>query len=328
MPSTAPSTSITPPTRRQTVNSLLNSAEVVLSTQTLDLDGGGSVRVSDVLRGRYGYYREPCRTGGTWDICNLLPGGTQNPYQYERSNDPEDLVEWDPFGINVGEICSLMGNPLADNDFAGLSDRLARILDREQSRLIASVLSTGQVNGVDLTFNGGPGLVNWALELETPAFQDITVAPPAADSIVTAMANLIDELCAVTSQGMIHVPKIALPYLNLHDQIRFDSNGRAFTADGDHMIVADCGYSGNEPTAVTSPPFTPPAAGEAWFYATTPVRVFLDAEAEFDVVAYGADNTGSGAGDNNVEGRVQKTAGVDWDHCIHLGVLVDLCQAC
>lgn len=120
-----------------------------------------------------------------------------------------------------------------------------------------------------------------AEQLETAAHNSLS---PSLASEATAIANadqsLMGALLAVEDAladvldggaGMIHMPAMLLPALQAGGGLRYDADGRAFTATG-HLIVADAGTIGVSPATGAE------VVGEIWIYGSGPVFMKWDDE--------------------------------------------------
>jgi hypothetical protein len=100
-------------------------------------------------------------------------------------------------------------------------------------------------------------------------------------SLLGALVNIEDALADVLDggQGMIHMTPGLFVAFSAGGGVRYDADGRPFTASG-HLIVADAGYLG------VSPVTDAPVVGETWIYGSGPVfhkasdqiRWFTDAQ--------------------------------------------------
>jgi hypothetical protein len=198
---------------------------------------------------------ERCPDGGTtYDEC-LTVTGTGAPPEPGAKADNVDQADRGatPFTIFTEFDCAPVG--LRDAETVA-SDALARI---EQYQVEAAFW-TGTVGGQTVAF---PHLAANAEVLDS---QQI-VLQPAATVCVTgvdaahALGALEDCLAdCYAGQGVIHIPRIALPTLASFSLIEA-RDGALWTTAGNRVVVGG-GYTG------TGPDGTSPAAGSTWMYAT------------------------------------------------------------
>lgn len=198
---------------------------------------------------------ERCPDGGTtYDEC-LSVTGTGAPPEPGVKADNVDQTDRGatPFTIFAEFDCSPVG--LRDAETVA-SDALARI---EQYQVEAAFW-TGTAGGQTVAF---PHL---AADTEVLDSQQI-VLQPAATTCVTgadaahALGALEDCLAdCYAGQGVIHVPRIALPTLAAWNLI-VERDGALFTTAGNRIVVGG-GYTG------TGPDGTTPADGSTWMFAT------------------------------------------------------------
>lgn len=198
---------------------------------------------------------ERCPDGGTtYDEC-LSVTGTGAPPEPGAKADNVDQTDRGatPFTIFTEFDCSPVG--LRDAETVA-SDALARV---EQYQVEAAFW-TGTAGGQTVAF---PHLAANAEVLDS---QQI-VLQPAATPCVTgvdaahALGALEDCLAdCYAGQGVIHVPRLALPTLAAWNLIEA-RNGALFTTAGNRLVVGG-GYTGTGPDGST------PAAGSTWMFAT------------------------------------------------------------
>jgi hypothetical protein len=198
---------------------------------------------------------ERCPDGGTtYDECLSVTGIGAPP---EPAAKADNVVQTDrgatPFTIFTEFDCSPVG--LRDAETVA-SDALARI---EQYQVEAAFWA-GAVGGQTVAF---PHL---AADTEVLDSQQI-VLQPAATTCVTgvdaahALGALEDCLAdCYAGQGVIHIPRIALPTFAAWGLVQA-RDGALFTTAGNRVVVGG-GYTGSGPDG------TSPAAGSTWMYAT------------------------------------------------------------
>lgn len=198
---------------------------------------------------------ERCPDGGTtYDEC-LTVTGTGAPPEPAAKADNVDQTDRGatPFTIFTEFDCAPVG--LRDAETVA-SDALARI----EQQQVEAAFWTGTVGGQTVAF---PHL---AADAEVLDSQQI-VLQPAATTCVTgvdaahALGALEDCLAdCYAGQGVIHIPRIALPTLAAWGLVQARDNG-LFTTAGNRVVVGG-GYTGSGPDG------TSPAAGSTWMFAT------------------------------------------------------------
>ena len=136
----------------------------------------------------------------------------------------------------------------------------AEVVARSEQQQVEAAFWTGTVGGQTVAF---PHLAANAEVLDS---QQI-VLQPAATTCVTgvdaahALGALEDCLAdCYAGQGVIHIPRIALPTLAAWGLVQARDNG-LFTTAGNRVVVGG-GYTGSGPDG------TSPAAGSTWMFAT------------------------------------------------------------
>lgn len=199
---------------------------------------------------------ERCPTGDTtYDECLSVTGtGGPPPEPAAKTGNVEQTYRGaTPITVYTRFDC----NPVGLGDAATVAgDALARV----EAQQVEAAFWTGTAGAQDVVF---PHL---AADTETLDAQDVvlqTVATPVvtgADA-AHALGELEAELAdCYGGQGVIHVPRVAIPTLaawNLLDE----RDGRLYTTAG-NLVVAGGGYTGSSPAGAA------PAEGTAWIYAT------------------------------------------------------------
>ncbi len=198
---------------------------------------------------------ERCPTGDTtYDECTSVTGTGAPPAPAPKTaNVEQGLRGATPFTVYAEFDCSPVGVAEAESI---ASDALARV---EQAQVEAAFW-TGVAGGQDVVFPhlaADTEVVDGEVVLQTVASPVVT----GGADVAQALGTLEQELAACYSgQGLIHVPRAALPTLaawNLAAVV----DGRLVTPAG-NLIVAGTGYTGSAPDGTAA------AAGTAWIYAT------------------------------------------------------------
>lgn len=241
-----------------------------------------------------------------------------------RPGDPRD---WDPqrpvvftgapFGFEAQLECSVP----ADATQLGTEARAA--FDRGASAAVATELYRGAVSrqliddGNDLADGN-----RWLTRSDDPV-SPITELSDAVDGVplVGALGLLESYLacCSDVGRGVIHAPSSLLPAMLGSGLLEpLTPTGRRYTAGG-HLVVADCGYTGEAPGTAEEGP-QDPGDGVLWLYATgglvARVSPTLDLSSDEDVAALIATT-------NDRVAVSQGLAMVAWG-CCHAGVPVDV----
>lgn len=179
--------------------------------------------------------------------CEKIVGDTFDPCVDRDTDFLEGLgteVEFEPFLAEVAVECSTISS---DGPELELYLRLHMALG------YTSILGA-QVERSAFT-PGNPSLSSEA-QVITSSDQSLLGALVMVED---ALADLLDG-----GQGMIHMTPGLFVAFSAGGGVRYDANGRPFTATG-HFIVADAGYLGVSPMTDTV------VAGETWIYGSGPV---------------------------------------------------------
>jgi hypothetical protein len=198
---------------------------------------------------------ERCPTGDTtYDECLSVTGTgappepaakTPNVTQESRGATPVTVIaEFQCTPIGLGEAQSVA------------QDALARV---EQQQL-ETAFWTGLAADQTVVF---PHLAADTEVLDGEVILQSVASPVVTGAdVATALGALEQELAdCYKGQGLIHVPRTALPTLAAWKLARLDDAGRLVTPNG-NLIVAGGGYTGTGPNGST------PADGTTWIYAT------------------------------------------------------------
>jgi hypothetical protein len=198
---------------------------------------------------------ERCPDGGTtYDEC-LTVTGTGAPPEPGAKADNVDQMDRGatPFTIFTEFDCAPVG--LRDAETVA-SDALARI----EQQQVEAAFWTGTVGGQTVAF---PHL---AADAEVLDSQQIVLQPVATTCVTGvdaahALGALEDCLAdCYAGQGVIHIPRIALPTFAAWGLVQARDGG-LFTTAGNRVVVGG-GYTGSGPDGTT------PAAGSTWMFAT------------------------------------------------------------
>lgn len=198
---------------------------------------------------------ERCPTGATtYDECLSVTGTGAPPEPAAKTSNVDQTFRGaTPITIYTEFDCSPVG--LRDASTVA-ADALARV----ESQQLETAFWTGTVGGQTVAF---PHL---AADAEVLDAQSIVLQPTATTCVTGAdIAHGLGELedCLAdcyAGQGVIHVPRIALPTLAAWN-LAVERDGRLYTPGG-NLIVVGGGYTGSGPDG------SAPAAGTSWIYAT------------------------------------------------------------
>lgn len=197
---------------------------------------------------------ERCPVGDTtYDECLSVTGTGAPPEPPAKTANVDQAYRGAlPFTVYAEFECSPVGIPEAESI---ASDAL----DRVEQEQVETAFWTGSAGGQPVVFPH--------LSADTEVLDGDIVLQPVASPVVTggdvaqALGVLEQELAdCYSGQGLIHVPRSALPTLaawNLATVV----DGRLVTPAG-NLIVAGTGYTGSAPDGTAA------AAGTAWIYAT------------------------------------------------------------
>lgn len=179
--------------------------------------------------------------------CEKIVGDTFDPCVDRDTDFLEGLgteVEFEPFMAEVAVECSTLAT-----DGPELEEYLR----------VHMILGYTSVLGAQVERSAfTPGNPSLASEAQVIASSDQSLLG-AVVMIEDALADVLDG-----GQGMIHMTPGLFVAFAAGGGVRYDANGRPFTATG-HLIVADAGYLG------VSPVTDAVVAGELWIYGSGPV---------------------------------------------------------
>lgn len=197
---------------------------------------------------------ERCPTGDTtYDECLAVTGTGAPPEPPAKTANVDQTFRGAlPFTVYAEFQCSPVGIPEAESI---ASDALTRV----EQQQVEAAFWTGAAGGQPVVFPH--------LAADTEVLDGDIMLQPVASAVVTgadvvhALGVLEQELAdCYAGQGLIHVPRVALPTLAAWNLVR-EVDGRLLTTAGNVVVVGD-GYTG------TGPDGTTPAAGTTWIYAT------------------------------------------------------------
>ena len=198
---------------------------------------------------------ERCPTGDTtYDECLSVtgtgsapapPAKTPNVEQELRGATPVTVIaEFQCGPVGLGEAQTVAQDALARVEQHQLETAFWTGLAADRAVVFPHLAADAEVTDGDVV-------------LQTTASPVVTGA-----DVATALGALEQELAdCYKGQGLIHVPRSALPTLAAWKLARVDDDGRLVTPGG-NLIVAGGGYPGTGPDGAT------PAAGTTWMYAT------------------------------------------------------------
>lgn len=200
-------------------------------------------------------WMERCPAGDTtYDECLSVTGTGSPPQPPAKTADVgQGFRGATPFTAYAEFECSPVGIPEAESI---ASDALARV----EQKQVETAFWTGVAGGQPVVFPH--------LSADTEVLDGTVVLQSAATPVVTgadaahALGALEQELAdCYSGQGLIHVPRSALPTLAAWNLAHVDDDGRLVTTAG-NLIVAGTGYTGSGPDGAAA------ADGTAWIYAT------------------------------------------------------------
>lgn len=199
-------------------------------------------------------WAERCPTGDTtYDECLAVTGTGSPPEPPPKTPNVEQTYRGaTPFTVIAEFECTPIG--------LGDAQTIAQdALDRIEQHQLENAFWTGQAADQNVVFPH--------LGADTEVVDGDVVLQPTATPVVTgadvaaALGALEQELAdCYKGQGLIHVPRSALPTLAAWNLVR-DDGGRLVTANG-NLVVAGGGYPGTGPDGAAA------AAGTTWIYAT------------------------------------------------------------
>lgn len=188
--------------------------------------------------------------------CEKAVGDTFDPCVERLTNYLETgaCVDFYPFLMEVA-----MQAPTRVADVESMQEYVLAHSEISRSKFMAEQVERSEYNATN------PSL---ASEAQVVANADQSLIG-ALMGVEEALADLLDG-----GAGMIHIPAHFLVALQSGGGLRYDADGRAYTATG-HVIVADAGTLG------VSPITSDVVVGETWIYGSGPVFAKWD-----DVVSF------------------------------------------
>lgn len=197
---------------------------------------------------------ERCPTGdSTYDECLAVTGTGAPPEPPPKTANVDQAFRGaTPFTVYAEFECSPVGIPEAESI---ASDAL----DRVEQQQVEAAFWTGAAGGQAVVFPhlaANTEVVDGDVVLQLVATTAVT-----GTDVAHTLGVLEQELTdCYAGQGLIHVPRTALPTLAAWNLLR-EVDGRLYTPAG-NLIVVGGGYTG------TGPDGAAPAAGTTWIYAT------------------------------------------------------------
>ena len=241
----------------------------------------------------------------TLDPSLTVDGASFNPCSDTTLNlDESGIVEWNAWGIAIGEQCSTI------NAGAGTVETMKlRAIDRlanQTSYLGEYTFWTGLVGGTQFAALAPAVFPNIAL---TNGFADLT--PGDTEAGVVEAFGLVNEYLSDTLRGlrgMIHVAPQILPYLAHYRVTQRTSNTLESTLS-DHLVICGSGYQGTGLDNVAVP------NNRTFIYGTSMVRV---GTSPIDTtIAYDRLN-------NTAQAIAYRSVLAEWDNVAHCGLRVCL----
>lgn len=199
-------------------------------------------------------WTERCPTGDTtYDECLAVTGTGAPPEPPAKTANVDQTSRGAlPFTVYAEFECSPVGIPEAESI---ASDAL----DRVEQQQVETAFWTGSAGGQPVVF---PHLAADAEVVDGDiVLQPVATTAVTGTDVAHTLGVLEQELTdCYAGQGLIHVPRTALPTLAAWNLIR-EVDGRLYTPGG-NLIVVGGGYTG------TGPDGAAPAAGTTWIYAT------------------------------------------------------------
>lgn len=217
--------------------------------------------------------------------------------------DQDDIAQWEAWGLAFAKSCSIL-----TGDADALAARARAVADARSSYWGERIAWTGSINAGD-TF-AGQGWANRPIASAAAANLTTTLNGSAAVGLVYAFGQLYEYLADTLdgTRGVIHVPPVVIPYLGFYGLAVRDTF-TVGTALGDHLIAAGSGYQGTSPAGADA------AAGTAWIYATSMIRVGqtpIETRIDYD------------RDEDKMTATAYRTQILEWDLQAHAAVLVCL----
>lgn len=241
---------------------------------------------------------------------------------------PGDERDWDParpliftgvpFGFEAQLECS------APADGGSLLEEARAAFDRGASSAIASELWSGTQAKAMIADNSTAAEGNrWLTRSDHPVSAMTVLDDDAGGVPLAAALGLIESYlacCSDVGRGVVHVPPVLVPPMLGANLLVAPTtpSGRRYTAGG-HVLVADCGYTGDGP-GTADQAAQPADAGTLWIYATGPLVVRVSPSISIGTDADVAEMLAS------TNDRVAVAGGLGfaaWG-CCHAGVAVDV----
>jgi hypothetical protein len=242
--------------------------------------------------------------------------------------DADSLKDWDPqqpsiwegkpFGMEVQLECSLPANQ------ADLAAEGRAALERGMVPQVAQELYSGAIARNEIAAGNTAWDQNrWLTRADDPV-SELTIINEDTDPVPLAGAiGLLEQYlacCSDVGRGVIHVPpSVVPPITSLGTMLAPPSTGGARFSPSGHVLVADCGYTGEGPGDADDGPSLPPD-GVMWLYATGPIQVRVSLGYKLDSIE---DVAAWFLPDNNTVAAELALGMAVWG-CCHAAVAVDV----
>lgn len=242
----------------------------------------------------------------TLDPCGEVGEGVKT------LTDMPETVEWDPYILGAGSICSTLGTTWGD-----LEARARLRLENSTSHILEGVLWTNTIDGADFgASHPNVSLSDASVPTSPTAAVDRIYTPNAYDTfpLVKSFSDMVAALGELLGgyRGMIHVEARVIPYLSFYG-LAVASGNRLITTLGDHIVVPGTGYTGSDPEGNESSPF------HTWIYGTSMVEVLLS-----EIMVPPDRVTSVDRENNDIEVYAERMALAHWDRQAHIGIPVCL----
>lgn len=237
-------------------------------------------------------YPYPPGTPQGWAPCN---SGT---FRLKDEGEPWDMPVFSALTFYLPITCSS-----ATASSAGFSDRARLAFQARESFGVAQEFARGLAEPLN------------------PHLADSNASLLNGGAIVTpdvGLSYLEDAIGATGQQGIIHLTPATAAAMNGSGGYGVDMQaGQLLTTANGTPVAVDGGYIGAKPAAAGA---GSPAAGTAWAFATGPILIYRNANADVipDEITQAMDRS-----DNTVTYRAERDYLVAWDTTLQAAVLID-----
>jgi len=203
-------------------------------------------------------------------------------------------------------------------------DEAAAAFDRGASAAVATELYRGaQARQMITDGSASAGGNRWLTRSDHPTSALVELSDAVAGVPLVGALGLVESYlacCSDVARGVVHVPAALLAPMLASGLILEPTtpSGRRYTPAG-HVVVADCGYTGEGPGTAAQGP-QDPGDGVLWIYATGPLVARVS---PLTSIGTDADVAALIASTNDRVALAQGMAMVAWG-CCHGGVPVDV----